>query len=248
MRVAVVIPTYNEAANIRRLIPEVLSQGEEFEVYVVDDSSPDGTAEVVEELSRAYRGRVNLIIQEKKSGLGLAYIRGFTHVLSVVPGYERIVQMDGDFSHDPAYLRELVLATQGKDISIGSRYIAGGKVLKWSPKRLLLSRAANLFVRFWLGLPVKDSTSGFRCFRSSVLRGIKFGQLRSKGYLFQVELLVSCLLHGHTFLELPFSFAERKEGTTKLGLQEIEEAALGVLRLRFFINPKALLAQKTWER
>jgi dolichol-phosphate mannosyltransferase len=229
----VVIPTYNEVEHVERLIHQILYFQPDSDILIVDDNSPDGTGRIVDELLKK-SNRVKILHQNKKSGLGKAYLEGFKYILSLNPPYERIIQMDADFSHHPKYLGDLLNATQDKDISIGSRYITGGRILKWRLDRRIISYIANLFVRFCLGLRIRDSTSGFRCFRRKVLTNIKLETIKSNGYLFQVELLNRCLRQGYSFIEVPITFIERKEGKTKLGFYEVWEAIWGVLRLQFF--------------
>lgn len=221
--------------HIERLISQILYFQPDFDILVVDDNSPDGTGRIVDELSKK-SNRVKILHQNKKSGLGRAYLEGFKYILSVNPPYERIIQMDADFSHHPKYLGDLLNATQNKDISIGSRYVSGGRVIRWRLDRRIISYIANLFVRFWLGLKVRDSTSGFRCFRREVLTNIKLETIKSNGYLFQVELLNRCLRQGYSFAEVPITFIERKDGKTKLGFHEAWEAIFGIIRLRFSIS------------
>ncbi len=230
----VIIPTYNEAEHIEKLISEILYFQPEFDILVIDDNSPDGTSKVAEELAKK-SNRIKVLHRAKKSGLGRAYIVGFKYVLSINPPYERIIQMDADFSHHPRYLIDLLNATKDNDIAIGSRYILGGKIIDWRLDRRILSYLANLYVRFWLGLKVRDCTSGFRCFRREVLTDIGLDSIKSNGYLFQIELLNRCLRSSYSFTEIPIVFTERKEGKTKLGFYEVWEAIWGVLRLRFFI-------------
>jgi dolichol-phosphate mannosyltransferase len=227
----VVIPTYNEAEHIETLISQILYFQPEFNILVVDDDSPDGTGRVVDELSKK-SDKIKILHRSKKSGLGKAYLEGFNYVLSQNPPYEKIIQMDADFSHHPRYLGDLLNTTQNKDISIGSRYIPGGKVLEWGLNRMMLSYIANLFIRLWLGLKVKDCTSGFRCFKREVLANIRLETIKANGYLFQIEVLTRCLRSGYSFKEIPITFVERKEGKTKLGFYEIWEAFWGVMRLR----------------
>jgi len=233
MRTVIVVPTYNEASYIERLIFEILYFQPEFDILVVDDNSPDGTGKLVKELSKE-SDRIKILRQPKKSGLGRAYLEGFKYALSLNPPYNRIIQMDADFSHHPKYLSDLINATQDKDISIGSRYIAGGKILDWKLNRKVLSYVANLFTPFWLGLEIKDCTSGFRCFRREALTKIGLEKIKSNGYLFQIEILTRCLHLGYSYTEIPITFIERKAGKSKLGFYEVWEAIWGVLKLRFF--------------
>ena len=228
----VVIPTYNEVMHIERLISHILYFKPNFDILIVDDNSPDGTGRVVDELSKRSE-RIKVLKRPKKTGLGRAYLEAFKYALSLNPPYEKIIQMDADFSHHPKYLSKLLDATQDRDISIGSRYISGGRVLKWRLDRRIISYIANLFVRFWLGLKVRDSTSGFRCFRREALSNIRFETIKSNGYLFQIELLTHCLHQGYSFTEVPITFIERKEGKTKLGFHEVWEAVWGLPLLKF---------------
>lgn len=230
----VVIPTYNEAGCIERLVSQILCFQPESDILIVDDNSPDGTARIVEELAKR-TDKIKILKQPRKTGLGKAYIEGFKYVLSRDPFYEKIIEMDADFSHHPKYLSDLINATQDNDISIGSRYIRGGRVLGWRLDRRILSYIANLYVRFWLGLKVRDCTSGFRCFRREVLSNIGLETIRAKGYLFQIEVLYRCLCLGYSLKEIPITFIERKEGNTKFGLPEVWEAIWGVLRIKVSI-------------
>ncbi len=234
IKTVVVIPTYNEARCIEKTISQIRYFQPEFDILVVDDNSPDGTGRIVDGLAKK-SDKIKILHRPKKSGLGKAYIEGFSYVLSQNLPYGRIIQMDADFSHHPKYLGELLRATQDKDISIGSRYISGGKVLGWRLHRRILSYFANLYVRFWLGLKVKDCTGGFRCFRRRAISDIGIERIRSKGYMFQIEVLTRCLRAGYSFIEIPIAFVERKEGKTKLGLSEVWEAIWGVLRIKVYI-------------
>ena len=231
----VVIPTYNEAGNIEPLISQILCLYPEFDIVVVDDNSPDGTGRIVGRLSEKLK-KIKILTRHKKLGLGKAYLEGFNYVLSQNPAYERIIQMDADFSHNPVYLSDLSKACGEEDVVIGSRYVAGGKISDWRFDRRVLSHAANLYARFWLGLKVKDCTSGFRCFKREVLDNIGLETTRSNGYLFQIEVLARCRRLGYSLREIPITFVERKEGRTKLGFYEIWEAVWGVLRLCFSQN------------
>ncbi len=227
-KTVVVIPTYNEAECIEEIISQIICFQPEFDILVVDDKSPDGTGRLVQELSKK-NNRVMLLSMPKKAGLGRAYIAGFKYVLSQYPPYERVIQMDADFSHHPRYLNGLIAAARDTDISIGSRYIPKGKVLEWGLYRRILSYAANLYTRFWLKLKVKDCTSGFRCFRGEVLKKLKFETIKSNGYMFQIELLTCCIRMGCSFSEIPITFVERKKGKTKLGFFEVWEAIWKVI-------------------
>jgi dolichol-phosphate mannosyltransferase len=228
----VVIPTYNEAGQIEELISQILHLHPELDILVVDDNSPDGTAKIVDQLSRGSE-KIRVLHRPKKTGLGRAYVDGFSYALRQATPYERLIEMDADLSHHPRYLGDLLKAAEEEDVVIGSRYIRGGEILEWGFSRRALSYAANLYVRFWLGLKIKDCTSGFRCFKREVLDNIGLGNIRSNGYLFQIEVLARCSRLGYSLKEMPITFVERKKGKTKLGFYEIWEAIWGVLRLRF---------------
>ncbi len=231
MDTVVVIPTYNEAERIESLLSEIVRLHPTFDILVVDDNSPDNTADIVDRASRRY-ANVRLLRRHCKTGLGKAYIEAFRDVLRQ-PSYQRIIQMDADFSHDPRYLASLINATETCDVSIGSRYIPGGKIMNWKMNRRILSFYANLFVRVWLGIKVRDCTSGFRCFRRPVLESIQLETIKSNGYFFQVEMLLRCWHKHYRCTEVPIAFVERQKGKTKLGLYEIGEAVLGVFVSRF---------------
>lgn len=231
-KTVVVIPTYNEAASIKKIVLRILRFHPGFNILVVDDNSPDGTGKIVEELA-AKDNRIKILACPKKSGLGRAYLGGFRHVLLEEPPYERIIQMDADFSHSPRYLSDLINATQNTDISIGSRYIPQGRVFKWGLHRRILSYCANFYTRFWLNLEVKDCTSGFRCFRREVLTKIGLETIKSNGYMFQIELLTRCIHSGFSFKEFPITFVERNGGKSKLGIIDVCEAIFSVPRLEF---------------
>lgn len=233
MRTIVIIPTYNEAQHIERLITQILYFHPSFEILVVDDNSPDGTGKAVERLAEKL-DKVKVLYRPRRDGLGRAYMEGFKHVLVQTPPFERIIQMDADFSHQPKYLNDLLNSTGENSFAIGSRYIPGGRVIGWSLYRRLLSYFANLFVRLWLGIKVRDSTTGFRCFPRKILENIDLGTIKSKGYLFQIEVVKRCLERGYRLIEVPITFIERKKGKTKLGLYEIWEAFWGVVLMRFF--------------
>lgn len=228
----VIIPAYNETDSIKKLILQILCFHPKFNILVIDDNSPDGTGKIVEELSQK-DNRIKILTCPKKNGLGRAYLEGFRHALLQEPPYERIIQMDADFSHSPRYLSALINATQNTDISIGSRYITKGRIFKWGLYRRVLSYCANLYARFWLNLRVKDCTSGFRCFRRDVLSQIKLETIKSNGYMFQIELLTRCIRLGYSLREVPITFVERKSGKSKLGFFDVCEAIFSVPRLKF---------------
>ena len=229
-RALVVIPTYNEAPNVLNIVPQVLSQDPRLEVLVVDDNSPDGTGQMADELS-AKNSRVHVIHREGKLGLGTAYIRGFKWALE--RGYDYVFEMDADFSHDPAHLKEFLKAIEGADIVLGSRYL-GGKVtvVNWPMGRLMLSYCANIYARWITGLRIWDLTGGFKCFRRRVLETIDLSQVRSNGYAFQIEMSVRAWRKGFKFREIRIVFVDRTEGQSKMNRAIVREAVWMVPRLR----------------
>lgn len=225
-RSIVVIPTYNEAENIERLITEIHRAWEDLDVCVVDDGSPDGTGRIAERLDR-----VHVIHRSGKLGLGTAYVRGYTYALE--QGYDRIGGMDADFSHDPAVLPALFALLDQHGVGIGSRYIPGGGTLNWGIHRRVLSRGANLLAKFMLGFSAQDVTSGYRCYRREVLEAVDLPSLRSEGYSFLVELLYRAAQKGFSIGETPIVFADRKEGASKMSSREIYGGVANLFRLRF---------------
>jgi dolichol-phosphate mannosyltransferase len=231
----VVVPTYNEALNIERLIEAILAQGPQFDVLVVDDSSPDGTGALVAALA-ACEPRVRLLRRAGKLGLGTAYIAGFRHGLRL--GYHFICEMDADFSHQPHYLPQLLACAEHEaDVALGSRNVRGGRVENWSPARQAISRGGSLYARTLLALPVHDCTGGFKCFRSEVLRQIDLDAIRSSGYGFQVEMNYRCHQAGFRLKEVPIVFPDRVAGRSKMSRRIVLEAALLVWQLRFSPAP-----------
>ena len=225
----IVVPTYNEAENIGQLIPRIL-ENPRFNVLVVDDNSPDGTSDLVRTLA-ADEPRVILHHRPGKLGFGSAYLAGFRQALASPS--EFILQMDADFSHDPRYLDALVQAVEaGADIAIGSRYVSGGGTTDWGLVRRLISRSGNLYAGVILGLPVADVTGGFRCYRREVLESLNFGQIRSNGYAFQIELLYRTLRAGFTVAEVPIIFPDRRVGRSKMSRRIMAEALINVWKLR----------------
>jgi dolichol-phosphate mannosyltransferase len=226
----VVVPTYNEIENIGHLIPQIVSHPR-FRVLVVDDASPDGTGAQVRELQRQGL-RVDLLSRAGKMGLGSAYIAGFQQ--AIAEGAEYIFEMDADFSHDPRYLpRLLAAAEQGNDLVIGSRYVRGGGTTDWGIIRKIISRGGNLYAGLILGLPVADSTGGFRCYRRHVLEQINLQAVRSNGYAFQIEMTYRVLRAGFHIGEVPIIFPDRRVGQSKMSRKIVLEALLNVWRLRF---------------
>jgi dolichol-phosphate mannosyltransferase len=230
-RALVIIPTYNERENLAQIVPQVLKQDERLEVLVVDDNSPDGTGALADRLGTEDR-RVHCLHRESKEGLGRAYLAGFRWALS--RKYDAIFEMDADFSHDPAALPRFLEAIEGADLVIGSRYKTGVNVINWPISRLLLSLAANLYARWVTGLPLTDSTGGFKCFRREVLAAIDLDNVRSNGYAFQIEMSFRAWKKKFRLVELPIVFHERVEGQSKMSRSIVREAVWMVwwLRLR----------------
>ncbi|MBI2939173.1 MAG: polyprenol monophosphomannose synthase [Chloroflexi bacterium] len=226
----IVLPTYNERANLARIVPSILAQGD-FHVLVVDDSSPDGTGKLADQLAATANGRVAVIHRAGKLGLGTAYIAGFKYALA--REYEYIFEMDADFSHNPAYLPHFLAAIRHADVVIGSRYIRGGGTQHWSFIRQLISRGAGLYTRLVLGLPVSDPTSGFKCFRRAVLAALNLDSIRSNGYSFQIEMNWRCYRKGFRIAEVPIVFPDRAEGQSKMSGRIVLEAMWVVWKLRF---------------
>ncbi len=230
----VIIPTYNERENIRDIGSYVLGLTPSFDLLVVDDGSPDGTAGIVRELQAKHPGRVHLIERSGKLGLGTAYITGFKWALA--HGYQRVFEMDADFSHDPDDLVRLDAAcVQGADMSVGSRYIKGGQVRDWAWNRIMLSYCASLYVRAVLWLGVRDTTAGFVCYKRHVLEALPLDDIRFVGYAFQIEMKYRVRLAGFTIIEVPITFIDRQKGRSKMSSGIFQEAILGVLRMRFRI-------------
>jgi len=226
----VIVPTYNERDNIDALITRVLALPHGLEILVVDDHSPDGTGAVVREWM-ARDPRVHLLERPGKLGLGSAYRDGFRYALD--HGAEYIFEMDADFSHDPASLGEFLKHAADADLVLGSRYLHGVAVVNWPLTRLFLSVAANLYTRLVTGLPVKDATGGFKCFRRRALQGVRLDRVRSDGYAFQIEMSFKCWKLGYRIKEIPIVFVDRTAGVSKMNRRIIWEAAWMVWRLRW---------------
>ncbi len=223
----VVIPTYNEADNIAAILTAVTTAVPEASVLVVDDGSPDGTGELVEKAVET-DPRIHLLRGEGKRGLGQAYIAGFNWGLE--HGYGFFVEMDADFSHDPAAIPDLLGAAAETDVVVGSRYIPGGGVVGWSKRRHLLSRAGNVYARLVLGFAVKDATGGFRCYRRAVLEAVDLPGVRSNGYAFQIDMTYRAWRRGFRLAEVPITFRERELGTSKMSGSIVREALVAVAR------------------
>jgi dolichol-phosphate mannosyltransferase len=228
-RCLVVIPTYNEADNIPQLLPIILGLGEHFNVLVVDDNSPDGTAKLVKEMQKT-ESRVHLIERAGKMGLGTAYVAGFKYALA--NGFEFIFEMDADFSHDPQELPRLLDKAQSYDLVIGSRYISGVNVVNWPMRRLILSYGANLYTRIITGMPVRDATGGYKCFRRKVLESIDLDAIHSNGYAFQIEMNFKTWRKGYRVHEIPIVFVDRRIGVSKMSGHIVYEAVWMVWRLK----------------
>ena len=228
-RALVVIPTYNEILNLPLIVPQILQQDPRLEVLVVDDNSPDGTGKLADELAAA-DPRVHVLHRPGKAGLGKAYIAGFQWALE--RGYDFILEMDADFSHDPKYLPQFLEAIQHADLVIGSRYRNGVNVINWPISRLFLSLGANQYARWITGLPLTDSTGGFKCFRRVVLESIELERVRSNGYSFQIEMSFRAWKKGFQLAEVPIVFTDRVEGQSKMNKRIVREAIWMVWWLR----------------
>lgn len=226
----VVIPTYNEADNLPKLIPEILEQDESFQVLIVDDNSPDGTAQVVERMMETNR-RIHLIERERKNGLGTAYVAGFKY--AIAHHFDYVFEMDADFSHDPNELMNMIKKAEEYDLVIGSRYVSGVNVVNWPMRRLLLSYMANVYTRIITGMPVRDATAGFKCYRRRVLESIDLDAIHSNGYAFQIETNFLAWRKGFRVCEIPIIFVDRRVGVSKMSKKIIYEAAWLVWKLKF---------------
>jgi dolichol-phosphate mannosyltransferase len=232
VKVLVIIPTYNERENLKNLVPQVLDLDPSIGILVVDDNSPDGTGGVAEDL-KVSTGRVHVLHRQGKLGLGSAYVAGFEWALAQTEA-EFICEMDADFSHDPKFLPEMlrVAEEEGVDLVVGSRYLAGANVVHWPIRRLILSYTANLYARLVTGLPLRDSTGGYKRFRRRVLESIDLDKVRSDGYGFQIEMNFHSWKNGYRIRELPIVFVDRHSGTSKMDRKIIYEAFWLVWKLR----------------
>lgn len=231
MEKLVIIPTYNEKENIEAIIRAVLGLGQGFHILVVDDSSPDGTAKIVERLQEEFTENLHLLVRKSKDGLGKAYISGFKWAIE--KGYRFIFEMDADFSHNPNDLIRLYEDCQNADMSVGSRYSQGVNVVNWPMGRVLLSYFASKYVRLVLGIPVHDTTAGFVCFRKETLEQIGLDKIKLKGYGFQVEMKYRVFRKGLKINEVPIVFTNRVKGESKMNGGIIGEAVFGILNLRW---------------
>jgi dolichol-phosphate mannosyltransferase len=224
----VIVPTYNERANLPVLVPALMAHAG-VRVLIVDDQSPDGTGEVAETLARQYRGRVEVMHRTGRRGLGRSYIDGIKRAIG--EPVDVICQMDADLSHDPKHLPDLVAATAGADVVLGSRYIPGGAIVNWPRRRLLLSRFANLYIRAVTRLGAHDCTTGYRCWRRNALAGLPLDSFFSDGYSFLVEMLFVAARSGCRIAEVPITFVERREGESKVSRAVLLESAITPWRL-----------------
>lgn len=229
----VIIPTYNEKENIESIIHAVFGLEKDFDILVIDDGSPDGTADIVRRLQKGeFAEKLNMIERKGKLGLGTAYIAGFKWALE--HEYEYVFEMDADFSHDPKDLPRLyaACASEGNDVTIGSRYVSGVNVVNWPMGRVLMSYYASKYVRLITGVPIHDTTAGFVCYRSRVLKTLNLDEIRFKGYAFQIEMKFTAYKCGFKIKEVPVVFVNRRLGTSKMNSSIFGEAVFGVLRLR----------------
>lgn len=231
MKKLVIIPTYNELDNIRAIISAVFQLEEDFHILIVDDSSPDGTSNIVKEIQKNHPQNLHLLIRKKKEGLGRAYLHAFSWALE--HDYDYIIEMDADFSHNPKDLPKLVKACETADMSIGSRYVNNTvNVINWDIKRVLLSYFASKYVRIILGIPIQDTTAGFVCFSKKVLENIGLEKVKLKGYGFQIEIKFRAYKKGYKITEVPIIFTNRVLGESKMHGAIIGEAIFGVLNLK----------------
>ena len=225
----VIVPTFNELENLPKLIPIVLSQDNSIHILIVDDGSPDGTGNYVKEEMQK-NDRIHLLEREKKMGLGTAYLAGFKYALR--NNYDFIFEMDADFSHDPNELKNFLTAIKDNDLVLGSRYINGVRVLNWPMARLLLSFFASVYTRIITGMPIKDATGGFKCFRRKVLEAIDLDKVKSNGYSFQIEMTFKAYCKGFKIKEIPIVFIDRVKGKSKMSKKIVREAVTMVWKLR----------------
>lgn len=240
--VLVIIPTYNEIENIGNIIDAVIALPDEFDILVIDDASPDGTQDVVRDKMKQYPGRVNMETRTGKLGLGTAYIHGFKWALA--RGYDFIIEMDADFSHNPNDLPRLYheCKDKGADVSVGSRYISGVNVVNWPMGRVLMSYFASVYVRMITRMDLRDSTAGFVCYRAHVLRTLNLDKIQFKGYAFQIEMKFKSYFKKFKIVEVPIVFVNRQLGTSKMNSSIFGEAIFGVITLKM----KSIFQKKTF--
>jgi dolichol-phosphate mannosyltransferase len=233
MKTLIIIPTYNEAENLRPLLEAIFSCISTTDILIVDDHSPDGTGELADSIA-SEDARVHVLHRSGKLGLGTAYIAGFKY--AIAHDYDAAFEMDADFSHDPRYLPDFLQALERADLVIGSRYVHGGGTPNWPVMRRFISGGGNIFVRFLLGIPVHDCTAGFRCYRRQVLESIDLDSIQSEGYAFQVELAYRVWRQGFKIVEIPIIFVDRIVGTSKMSRKIVIEALAYVVRTRFGLS------------
>lgn len=229
----VIIPTYNEKDNAEDIIRQVFNLSQPFEIIIIDDNSPDGTADIVKRMQNEFTGRLHILERPGKMGLGTAYITGFKWALT--KGYDHIFEMDADFSHNPEDLVRLFHACteDGADMSIGSRYIKGGNVVDWPVSRVFLSYYASLYVRIVTGMHIRDTTAGFVCYHREILEVLNLDKIKFKGYAFQIEMKFLAWKYKFKIIEVPITFTDRKRGESKMSKTIIKEAIFGVLFMKF---------------
>jgi len=231
LKILIIIPTYNESQNIKNILVAIFNQNiENLHVLVVDDNSPDGTGDIVTEM-QGKNQRIHLLQRQQKAGLGTAYVAGFKYALK--NGFDLILEMDADFSHDPGELKNLIRAADKYDVVLGSRYVDGINVVHWPLVRLLLSIGASKYTRLITGLPVRDCTSGFKCFRRNVLESIDFDRIHSDGYSFQIEMNFKAWKKGFRIGEIPIIFIDRAAGSSKMSKKIVREAIWMVWKLKW---------------
>ncbi len=232
LKTLIIIPTYNERENIKKIIPEIKKIDKNFHILVVDDASKDGTAAVVKKLAGKDK-TITLIKRDGKYGLGTAYVEGFKYALK--HKYDYIFEMDADFSHDPKYLKDFIYHIKKYDLVIGSRYLNGVSVVNWPLRRLMLSKFATFYVRAITGLPLTDATSGFKCYKRKVLQEIDLDKIHSDGYAFQIEMHYKAWKKGFKIKEIPIIFVDRNAGSSKMSKDIVCEAIWVVWKLKFGI-------------
>lgn len=230
MRTVLILPTYNERDNLDRMVGTLLGLYPEADILIADDNSPDGTGEIADGLACRHPHRVCVLHRKAKDGLGRAYVDAFNHVLKM--GYEAVVQMDADFSHDPAQVGDLLARLEDHDLVLGTRYLGGIRVINWGLRRLMLSVFATRYVRIITGMKFSDATGGFKAWRGTALTQIDLPTTRAMGYLFQIETTFRAYRQGLRIAEVPIVFYERRAGTSKMQWRIIAEAVLGVILLR----------------
>jgi len=228
----VIIPTYNEKENIQKMVEKIFSLQPEFELLIIDDGSPDGTAQIVKILQEKYANKLHLLQRQGKQGLGTAYIVGFKWAIE--RKYDYIFEMDCDFSHNPDDLVRLLNACKnGADVAVGSRYVKGGNVKNWPLGRVMMSYFASVYVRTILWINIRDTTAGFKCYKRHVLESINLNKIKFMGYAFQIEMKYAALQKGFKIVEVPITFVDRIEGVSKMSSKIFKEAFLGVVQMRF---------------